>query len=84
MVADTHDLMRAPVRAEVVVVSVDYRMGPSTAFRRRSTTLGALEWADANAASLAPTRPLGVHGDSAGANSAASHPRATGGPKLRL
>ena len=73
---DTHDLIARNLchGAEALVVSVDYRMGPEHKFPAAVEDLfAALEWLHANAASLgADPERLGVHGDSAGGNLAAS------------
>jgi acetyl esterase len=88
---DSHDLIARNLcgGAEVIVVSIDYRMGPEHRFPAAvEDSFAALEWVHANAASIGadPTR-LGVHGDSAGANLAAVvalMARDKGAPKLRL
>ena len=88
---DTHDLIARNLcaGAAALVVSVDYRMGPEHRFPAAvEDSWAALEWLQANAASLGadPAR-LGVHGDSAGANLAgvvALMARDKGGPQLRL
>jgi acetyl esterase/lipase len=72
---DTHDLIARNLcsLAGMLVMSVDYRMGPEHRFPAAvEDSFAALEWLAANAASLGadPAR-LGVHGDSAGANLAA-------------
>ncbi|HLY44797.1 MAG TPA: alpha/beta hydrolase [Stellaceae bacterium] len=72
---DTHDLIARNLCSlgQMVVCSVDYRMGPEHRFPAAvEDSFAALEWLQANAASLGadPAR-LGVHGDSAGANLAA-------------
>lgn len=88
---DTHDLIARNLcaGAEVLVASVDYRMGPEHKFPAAvEDSWAALDWLHANAAGLGadPDR-LGVHGDSAGANLAAVAAlmaRDRGTPKLRL
>ena len=88
---DSHDLVARNLcgGAAVVVVSIDYRMGPEHRFPAAvEDSFAALEWVHANAARLGadPDR-LGVHGDSAGANLAAVvalMARDKGGLKLRL
>ena len=72
---DTHDLIARNLCSlgQMLVCSVDYRMGPEHRFPAAvEDSFAALEWLQANAASLGadPAR-LGVHGDSAGANLAA-------------
>ncbi len=88
---DTHDLIARNLchGAEAVVLSIDYRMGPEHKFPAAVEDLfAALEWLDANAASLgADPERLGVHGDSAGGNLAAVvalMARDRGAPRLRL
>jgi acetyl esterase len=88
---DSHDLVARNLcgGAEVVVVSVDYRMGPEHRFPAAvEDSFAALEWVHTNAANIgADPGRLGVHGDSAGANLAAVVAilaRDKGGPKLRL
>jgi len=88
---DTHDLIARNLCSlgEMLVCSVDYRMGPEHKFPAAvEDSFAALEWLAANAASLGadPAR-LGVHGDSAGGNLAAVVAllaRDKGGPALRL
>jgi acetyl esterase len=72
---DTHDLIARNLCSlgGMLVVSVDYRMGPEHRFPAAvEDSFAALEWRHTNAAGLGadPAR-LGVHGDSAGANLAA-------------
>jgi acetyl esterase/lipase len=72
---DTHDLIARNLCSlgRMLVMSVDYRMGPEDPFPAAvEDSFAALEWLHANAAGLGadPAR-LGVHGDSAGANLAA-------------
>ena len=88
---DTHDFVARNLCSGVgaLVASVDYRMGPEHKFPAAvDDSWAALQWVDANAASLGadPAR-MGVHGDSAGANLAAVVAllaRDAGGPRLRL
>jgi acetyl esterase len=88
---DTHDLIARNLcaGAEVLVVSVDYRMGPEHKFPAAvEDSFAALKWVHAHANGLGadPDR-VGVHGDSAGANLAAVvalMARDAGSPKLRL
>jgi acetyl esterase len=88
---DTHDLVARNLCAgtEVLVVSVDYRMGPEHKFPAAvEDSFAALKWVHAHANELGadPDR-IGVHGDSAGANLAAVvalMARDAGGPRLRL
>ena len=88
---DTHDLVARNLcaGAEVLVASVDYRMGPEHRFPAAvEDSFAALKWVQGNAKELAadPGR-IGVHGDSAGANLAAVvalMARDAGGPRLRL
>jgi len=88
---DTHDFVARNLCSGVgaLVASVDYRMGPEHKFPAAvDDSWAALQWIDANAASLGadPAR-MGVHGDSAGANLAAVVAllaRDGGGPRLSL
>jgi acetyl esterase/lipase len=88
---ETHDLVARNLcaGAEVLVASVDYRMGPEHKFPAAvEDSFAALKWVHGNTASLGanPNR-VGVHGDSAGANLAAVvalMARDAGSPRLRL
>ena len=73
---DTHDVLCRSLclQAEVVVVSVDYRMGPEHKFPAAyEDTLAAFNWTVSHAASLGidPQR-IAIGGDSAGGNLSAA------------
>jgi acetyl esterase len=69
-----------------VAVSVDYRLAPRHSFPAAvDDCYAALQWADANAVALGAGGPIGVMGESAGANLAAVMcllARDRGGPQL--